>query len=281
MTGMRLASSLTASFMSSLLMFSVHAAPLTPEASAPSPSPPGSVQPAPSQPPAQPYYPPPAPGAYPPPAPGVYQPAPMYPPPLYYPQPYYSPPTDTRPSVLDYDPAKPIPAGYHLESRVRKGMVIPGSIIFGISYVIALGVGVSTTECTPSIESSSSYYSSSGCGSNNSSSSIGVPFNNYLLFVPVLGPWLALATVKDCPSYSSSSGSSYSYSCDTAEASVWRGMLALGGLTQVVGAGLMVAGLAARTRQLVLTEHVSASVWPVPMGRSGQGLAMVGSFGGL
>jgi len=273
MKGTRLATSLLASFMSSLLMFSVHAAPLTPEASAPPPSPQDPVQPAPSQPPPQPYYPQQAPGAYPPPAPGAYQPAPMYPPPLYYPQPYYPSPTEMKPSVLDYDPDKPIPAGYHLESYSRKGFVIPGSIMFGISYAIALAVSASTSECTPYSDSSSSSYSSTSCSS--SSSSLGVPFNNSLLFVPVLGPWLALATVKDCPA------SSYSSSCDTTESGVWRGMLVLGGVTQVLGASFMILGFAARTHQLVLTEHVSASVWPVPMGRSGQGLAMVGSFGGL
>jgi len=58
-------------------------------------------------------------------------------------------------------------------------------------------------------------------------------------------------------------------------------LLAIGGVTQVLGAGFIVLGLAARTHQLVLTEHVQASVLPVRMGRSGQGLAMVGSFSGL
>ena len=140
--------------------------------------------------------------------------------------------------------------------------MISGSIIFGISYGIALMVVDLTNGST---------------SSSSSSSSSGVPFTSSLLYIPVLGPWLALGTVKDDDCYSSSS----SYYCDNSEASAWRILLAIGGVTQVLGAGFIVLGLAARTQQLVLTDHVQASVLPVRMGRSGQGLAMVGSFSGL
>jgi hypothetical protein len=304
MTIMRLAGSLAAAVLSSLLMFSAQGAPIV-VAQAPSPStaplappPPAAqrpAQPAPGQPPLQPYFPPAAPGTYPAPAPGAYpaaapraypgpapgrysQPAPAYPSPQYsyppsaaYPRPYYYAPPDTRPSVLEYDPDKPIPPGYHLESYARKGFVISGSIIFGISYGIALAVASSTTE--------SSSYSSSSSPSYSSSGDDGVPFNNSLLYVPLLGPWLALGTVKenDC-----SSSGSYTYcSGNSSEVTVWRTLMVIGGVTQALGVGFVVLGLAARTHQLVLTEHVRASVWPVPMGRSGQGLAMMGSFSGL
>jgi len=274
MIGMRLTSSLAAGCVAYLLMSSAQAAPgaQAPSASTPPVSAQGSGQTAP-----QPYNPPPAPAPYAAPAPGAYpQPAPVqaypqyaYPPPVYA-QPYYAPPVDTRPLVLDYDPDKPIPAGYHLESNARKGFVIPGAIIFGISYGIALIVAGSTHEYGSSYYSSSDYsYSDSG----------GVPFQSSLLYIPVLGPWIALGTVKDRNCSSSSSGSSYYYySCDNSDASDWRAMLTVGGVTQVLGAGFVVLGLTLRSHRLVLNNSFQASVLPVRIGHSGQGLAMVGTF---
>jgi hypothetical protein len=180
-----------------------------------------------------------------------------------------------RPSVMDYDPSKPIPDGYRLESNSRKGMVVPGGILFGISYGISLMVAASTSE-------SSTYYSSS-----YSSSSSGVPFNNDLLYYPVVGPWLALGTLHDQLDCSRST-SSYSYSSDysdctdqNSEIGMWRFMLIMDGLSQTVGAALVLLGVTVRTRQLVLTDNVRAQLVPARIGRSGHGLALVGSFGGL
>ncbi len=225
-----------------------------------------------------PYYPPQpsgtysqpqAPAPYSPPTPGAYpQPAPGYPaygaPPPAYPMPYYYPPVDMRPATLDYDPAKPIPPGYHLESHARRGFVVSGSIIFGISYLFAIVVAGQSTE-GPSYDDGSS--------SNN------VPFSPGLLYIPVLGPWLALGTVKDY-NCTTTSGS-YSYSTCTNDASVWRTLLVIGGITQAWGAGFVILGLASRWQQLVLNDNVRAQLVPVRMGNSGQGLAMVGTFGGL
>jgi hypothetical protein len=283
MKGNRLGSSLVAVFVASLLAFPVHAAPIlvaeatsgsTAQPAAPSPS----TQPAPAQPGTQPYYGPP--GTYPP--PGAYYPPGTYPQPYYapyvmpYPQPYYvpAPPVDTRPTVMDYDPSKPIPDGYRLESNSRKGMVVPGAIIFGISYGISLMVAASTTESPP--YSSSSY----------SSSSSGVPFDSAMLYYPVVGPWLALGTLHDqvdCSRYSSSYYSSDYTSCtqENTDLGMWRFMLVVGGLTQTVGAALVLLGVTVRTRQLVLTDNLRASLVPARIGGSGNGLALVGSFGGL
>ena len=283
MMGNRLGSSLVAVFVGSLLAFPAQAAPTyvaqathgsTAQPATPSPP----TQPAPAQPGAQPYYAPP--GAYPP--PGTYYPPGAYPQPYYapylfpYPQPYYAPapPVDTRPSVMDYDPSKPIPEGYRLESSSRKGMVVPGGILFGISYGISLMVAASTSE-------SSTYYSSS-----YSSSSSGVPFDNNMLYYPVVGPWLALGTLHDqvdCSRYSTSSYSSAYYDCtdQNSEIGMWRFMLIMGGLTQTVGAALVLLGVTVRSQQLVLTDNVRASLVPARIGRSGHGLALVGSFSGL
>jgi hypothetical protein len=97
--------------------------------------------------PAPPAAPPPAPppppqGAYPYPPPGYapYPYPPPYPPYGYPPPPYgYAPPEPPpRPAVIPYEEGDEIPPGYHLESRVRRGPVIAGTILFATTYGINL-----------------------------------------------------------------------------------------------------------------------------------------------
>ena len=124
----------------------------TPASALPSAAPPPSAAPAPAAPPpatgSAPYpYPQQSPYAYPPP-PG-YAPYPYPPPPGYAPYPYpppdyyYAPPqAPPPPREMDYEDGQQIPVGYHVESRVRRGPIIAGSIMFGITYfvnVIAAG----------------------------------------------------------------------------------------------------------------------------------------------
>jgi hypothetical protein len=173
---------------------------------------------------------------------------------------------------MEYDPSKPIPDGYRLESNSRRGMVVPGAIIFGISYGMSLMVAASTTESTS--------YSSS------SSSSGGVPYDSSLLYYPVVGPWLALGTVHsqaDCSRYSSSYYSSDYTDCTSQNSDIgmWRFMLVIDGVAETVGAALVLLGVTVRTQQLVLTDRLQASIVPARIGRTGQGLALVGSFSGL
>ena len=58
-----------------------------------------------------------------------------YPPPYYYPWPppgcYYEAPADPRPLTLPYEEGRAAPPGYHVESRVRRGPVFAGSLMFG------------------------------------------------------------------------------------------------------------------------------------------------------
>lgn len=74
--------------------------------------------------------------------------------------PQYRPAREQRPLYLPYRPG-PIPEGYFVESRTRKGLLIPGSIMFGVAYGL-------TTLAT--------------LGGNNDE-----------LLVPVLGPFVALS----------------------------------------------------------------------------------------
>lgn len=65
----------------------------------------------------------------PPPGPPVYGTPPA-------PPPYYGPET------LEYDEDRPIPPGYHVESSVRKGLVIGGAVTFGAVYLINVLVAI-------------------------------------------------------------------------------------------------------------------------------------------
>jgi hypothetical protein len=162
-----------------------------------------------------------------------------------------------RPPTLEYDPDKPIPPGYRVESSARKGFVISGSIIFGIWYGFSLAIASAANE-------QDSYYSS------------GVPYNPGMLYIPVVGPWIALGTMKDytCPS-------SYYYSCSDSSTSAWRTLLIIDGVAQVWGAAFVVLGISWRWKQLVLTDNVRAQIVPVQMGPTGRGLALAGTFGGI
>lgn len=125
----------------------------------------------------------------PPPAPANAQPMPPpngQPPPGYSPYPYpyaqpgqtgYPPPYGyppgagaygSGPEVMPYDEEQPIPPGYVPQERIRKGLVIPGAIIFGTVYFFtAVGGGLN-------IDSSRAPYGA--------------------LLVPVAGPFIVAGT---------------------------------------------------------------------------------------
>lgn len=83
--------------------------------------------------------------------PGYGQPPPGYgqPPPGYYPAPGYGPPgygqpyyqDDQRPRTLPYNPDDPIPYGYHVSTRVRRGLIGGGAGLMGglwfLSVIVA------------------------------------------------------------------------------------------------------------------------------------------------
>src|SRR3954469_8973442 len=41
--------------------------------------------------------------------------------------------------IKDWDENQPIPPGYHRDTRVRKGLVIGGAILFGVPYLYSAG----------------------------------------------------------------------------------------------------------------------------------------------
>lgn len=88
---------------------------------------------------------PPAPYQPPPPQP-VYQPQPYQPqPPPQYAQPNYV----TGPKRMPYHEGDPVPAGYHVDTHTRTGLVVAGSIVFGVFYGFTVaGAGSSSNSDT-------------------------------------------------------------------------------------------------------------------------------------
>jgi len=227
-----------------------------PPPSQPAPSQPAPAQPAPAQPaPAQPAPPPtaapqPAPPAG---APPAQQPAQGYPPPSGYPPPAgyaapgYPPPQgyaygsgDTRPVRLEYHEGAPEPEGYVLKSKIIKGMVIPGAIIFGVFYGISVMGG--------QIENENGY-------------------NGDALYLPVIGPiiWGYSDQPYDDPGE------------DTSDRETAGLML---GVSQGVGVTLLIAGLVARSKYWVREDlaGVSVTVAPTALGPRSTGLGVIGEF---
>jgi hypothetical protein len=153
------------------------------------------------------------------------------------------------PRYLPYDEGQPIPEGYHVEQRVRGGMVIPGAVLLGVSYLLGATVA-----------SADNYNDQTGW-----------------LLLPVAGPWLMLLMHKSNTSscdptvtFCSTTSSSSSDQTDT------RFLLTSDGLVQAAGAVLLILGL--RGRQVLVRHGIaSLSVAPTRVG-SAEGLVLGGRF---
>jgi hypothetical protein len=71
--------------------------------------------------------------------------------------------------IKDWDESQPIPPGYHRETRVRKGLLIGGAIVFGVPYLYS-GLIASVGEDV------------SGSSTNHVAA----------LYIPVLGPFIEM-----------------------------------------------------------------------------------------
>lgn len=170
---------------------------------------------------------------------------------------------NARPTVMDYKPGQPIPPGYSLVSRPDNQLEV-GIVILGITYASSALAADSTTEASGSSESFHQ-----------------VSFSQRWLYVPVIGPWIALATAKDHDCRNSYYLSSHFYNqCEDANGNLgaWQTFLVTDGILQAVGAALAFHALMWPRRQLVLTDSVQVQVLPVPMGRAGEGIAVAGGF---
>jgi hypothetical protein len=108
-------------------------------------------------------------------------------------------------------------------------LVASGGVVFGATYLISFGMASAGQGC-------GNAFLGMDCVPKH-----GAPGTDWPLFVPVVGPFVALATSKDRPAYT----------------------LALLGAGQIVGAALLVCGVAIRTPQkpgdgLVLSPSIFA-----------------------
>jgi len=204
---------------------------------APSAAPAAPAQPAPAPAPAAP---PPA-YTYAPPPPGYTYAYPAPPAPAYgaYPTPLRAP------ESAPYN-GGPVPAGYHVEERARRGLVVGGAVTLGVPWV--LGVTIAS----------------------------GYDFSNQSgwLVVPALGPWITIAARKNdtiCD-YVGSSNSNCS-----PDNSV-RTILILDGLTQAAGTIMFVYGLASPKKVITRDFVGSLHFTPAPMGKLGYGGVLTGEF---
>jgi hypothetical protein len=156
---------------------------------------------------------------------------------------------------MKYVEGKPIPPGYHIETRARRGLVVSGPIIFGVPYLLSM-----------SVAASSKYQP------------------DRWLYAPVFGPFVNLASRSDDCNPNTGSGSNF---VCTSNDSGTRFFLMLDGLMQTAGATLLILGLALPQTLLVRDDapytgkngsHFAWTVSPTPMGRNGYGVGFTGIF---
>jgi hypothetical protein len=188
------------------------------------------AQPAP-EPQPQPYPQPPAgyaqPGS---PQPGYAQPgyAPGYPQPGYAPPAYYAPAIAPvqGPKKLDYDEGQPIPAGYHLRTGMRTGMVIGGGALLGAWWIVSILSGATLG----AVDDANHKHTE----------------RSAILFVPVAGPWIGMSTLHP----------------DSATATFGLGVLGVG---QTLGAALLIAGIAIPKTELIRDDLGKAKLTLEPV----------------
>jgi hypothetical protein len=214
-------------------------APVAPSA-APAPAPAAAAPAAPAAPAAAAPTAPPAGYAYPPPPAGYAYGYPAPPPTLgAYPTPLRAP------ESVPYN-GGPVPPGYHVEERARKGMVIAGSIVLGVPWVLGITIA-------------------SGYDFTNQSG---------WLVVPALGPWITIAARKT-DTICSYAGTSVS---NCPEDNSVRTLLILDGLTQAAGTIMLVYGLASSKKVIARDFVGSLHFTPAPMGKLGYGGVLSGEF---
>ena len=174
--------------------------------------------------------------------PGYGQPPPGYaqplPPAYYAPAPGY-PGAPMGPKVLDYEEGDSIPAGYRTGTRVRKGLVIGGSVMLGVGYLVtimAAGIGQAVNDI-----------------GHQGTKDFGP------LLIPVAGPFIGIATTHP------STGGAFG--------------LAFLGTVQTAGLAMLIGGIAAPKTVLIRNEVGGVKVTVLPqVGAGTAGLGVVGAF---
>lgn len=145
---------------------------------------------------------------------------------------------------LPYEEGDPIPPGYRLREQNRRGLIIAGSIVTGIPWMISL-----TAATGADFDNKSGY-----------------------LVVPGIGPWLMLlaggGSDRDC-------GSNEFSICEESRAGL-RAALVLDGLVQSAGAAMFISGFVFPRKRLV-RQDVTIGFAPT-VAPGAYGLGAVGTF---
>lgn len=151
------------------------------------------------------------------------------------------------PARLRYEEGDPIPPGYHVVERARQGPVIAGTIVFAVAYGIALSVAM-----IDDFKDQTSW-----------------------LAIPLAGPWLMMwnRSKPDCTSTSSSNDC-----VDASLETILRFYLAIDGVAQAVGAGLLGFGMAGRKVLVRDDSYASVRLLPAHLGSAGYGAMLAGRF---
>ena len=161
-----------------------------------------------------------------------------------------------QPMEMRYVEGRPIPPGYHVETRLRRGLVVSGPIIFGVPYLLSMSVAASS-KYTP----------------------------DRWLYAPVVGPFVNLATRSDDCNPNTTSGSGTTVVCSGESGT--RFFLMLDGLMQTAGATLLILGVALPQTLLVRDDapytganksNFAMSISPYSIGKSGAGIGVTGIF---
>lgn len=146
--------------------------------------------------------------------PGAARPPYPYP---YPPYPYAYPGIPLTPPTLPYHEDRPIPPNYRLDERSNKALIITGFSLFGLAYGISLGVATIVLS-----------------GNSNDGEQFAP------LFIPVVGPFITMATFEDDASAT----------------------LTLNGVTQSLGVISILIGIFATDKVLVRVDPFAASLTP-------------------
>lgn len=145
---------------------------------------------------------------------------------------------------LPYEEGDPIPPGYHLVHRRRKGLIIGGLITTGVPWLIGLMAAVGND----------------------------FEDNTGLLVIPVIGPWAMLAS----KSARDTSCTPYDGICDASKSGL-RATLVFDGIVQLAGATMFTAGMFFPRTRLVRKDVVVSFV-PTTFGHGGYGFGAIGRF---
>lgn len=144
--------------------------------------------------------------------------------------------------IKNWNEGQPIPAGYHEETRVRKGPVIAGAVLLGVTYIYT------------------AFFASLTADFENEQNGTGTSHSNPAseLYIPVLGPFMEVSHTN---------------------LETLKYLLILDGVAQASGATMFLYGIVAQRAILVRNDvFAMVTVTPMRLGQDGSGFGFVGRF---